>query len=113
MTLAELLRQARGERSLRDAARILGVDTTNYKLWEEGVRLPKPERSEQLAAFTGLTKAEIYRVMGLLSEDEEITPRPAPSVEIPRKVRSRTTIGGGATAARLTVNHQWPIPEAA
>ena len=69
--LSELLRQRRGDRSLRAVADELGVDTMTVRAWEEGFKRPKAERAEALGAFLGKSTIDVLVLMGVLPESEK------------------------------------------
>jgi transcriptional regulator with XRE-family HTH domain len=69
--LGSALRLARASRSLREAARVLGVDVTTYRAWEAGFMRPqRQENFEALGTFLGLSKPEILGLLGYLTEEE-------------------------------------------
>lgn len=72
MTIAKMLSEARTNQDLTKtrAAERLGVSWMTYDMWERGVWVPTAERVEDLAGFTGTSRAVVLGVLGILSEDE-------------------------------------------
>jgi transcriptional regulator with XRE-family HTH domain len=50
--IAHELKKARGDRSLRQAARAIGIEPSAYRAWEEGFSQPKAERADATPHFT-------------------------------------------------------------
>lgn len=66
--LNELLRAKRGERSLRQAAAELGVDPSNYRGWETGLKKPRADKAEAIGEFLGIPTIDVLVLMGVLPE---------------------------------------------
>lgn len=108
MTLGERLREARGGRSLRLAAHDLGVDPMTLKAWEGGFKAPRPDKAQILAAYIGITKAEVLGLLGILDQEEVeallVTagkPRTPTTPRARRKAAQRATADGSATLSEL------------
>jgi hypothetical protein len=69
--LNELLRAKRGERSLRQAAHELGVDASNYRGWETGLKKPRADKAEAIGLFLGKSTIDVLVLMGVLPESEK------------------------------------------
>lgn len=69
-TLGSILRGARGDRSKRAAAAEIGVSDTLYGMWEDDYRTPSPRRASELAAFTGLHRAEVLVLLDAITPEE-------------------------------------------
>jgi Helix-turn-helix domain len=70
MTLVEKLRAARGGRSLKTAGEALGVDPMTVKAWEDGWKVPRPDKADPLAAYLGVSRAEVLGLLGILRPEE-------------------------------------------
>jgi DNA-binding XRE family transcriptional regulator len=72
--IPELLLERREEIGLsqRAVARELGVSPQTYVWWERGAVTPKATWAGELAAWLGVTKADVLVAMGILDPDETI-----------------------------------------
>lgn len=91
--LGMALRLARAGRSLREAARVLGVDVTTYRAWEAGFMKPqRQENFQALGTFLGVSKAEVLGLLGFLDADEVevlVSAGDAPRNPTPARARRR------------------------
>lgn len=69
-TLPQLLTEARGDRSYKQAADDLGITDRMYKQWETGYARPGPDRADMIAEFTGVHRADILAMLGVIWPEE-------------------------------------------
>lgn len=74
--LGELLRAARGERSLKTVAPLMDVTAMTYRAWERGFGRPKPARIPAIAAFLGIPPVAVLAMLGAPEEWPEDQPPP-------------------------------------
>ncbi|HEU5001541.1 MAG TPA: helix-turn-helix transcriptional regulator [Actinomycetota bacterium] len=72
--IPELLAERRDEAGIsqRAAARELGVSPQTYVWWERGAVTPKATQAGPLAAWLGISKADVLVAMGVLEPGETI-----------------------------------------
>ena len=72
--IPELLAERREEAGIsqRAAARELGVSPQTYVWWERGAVTPKATQATALAAWLGITRADVLVALGVLEPGETI-----------------------------------------
>lgn len=104
MTVGEMLRKARGEKSMRQAAAALGIEPSAYRAWEQDFSKPRADKADALATFLRLTKAEILGLLGILSAEEVEVLNSASTPGNPSPARSRRRTAPAAAQASATLS---------
>lgn len=87
MTVGEMLREARGDRSMRQAAGVLGIEASAYRAWEQDFSKPRADKAEALASFLRLSKGEVLGLLGILNPEEVEALRMPPRKPRPKSPR--------------------------
>jgi len=69
-TLGDLLRQRRGNMSLRKAGQQLGLTDRTYKMWEDDYAHPDVDKADRIAEWTGVSRYRVLALMDVLTDQE-------------------------------------------
>jgi transcriptional regulator with XRE-family HTH domain len=85
---------------LKTAGEALGVDPMTVKAWESGWKVPRPDKADQLAAYLGVSRAEVLGLLGILRPEEvETLTMTSPRSPTTPRARRRAPLRTGAQAS--------------
>ena len=82
--LGPLLKQLRGDSSLRDVRRMTGISNSYLSQIERGDRRPGPSVLKRLASLYGVDLQDLLKRAGYLDDPEEVIPRDDEPQEVER-----------------------------